>query len=113
MEVCGSPTVCSKARSSSIVKGFFADPRRIEFCSSAVSAVLGIFFYAILIFFFKVVGMTLGAMAGVLIGEDDGRTMDGSMVVASVGDCEVVLVVCREWRRRFRGFDPPFYNSRS
>ncbi|KAL6956173.1 beta-glucosidase [Sarracenia purpurea var. burkii] len=44
------------------------------------------------------------------IGEDDGQTMDGSMVVTSAGDCEVVSVVCREWRSRFRGFGPPFYN---
>ncbi|KAL6967294.1 hypothetical protein U1Q18_033097, partial [Sarracenia purpurea var. burkii] len=35
------------------------------------------------------------------IGEDDGRTVDRSMVVASARDCEVVLVVCHEWRRRF------------
>ncbi|KAL6978662.1 hypothetical protein U1Q18_020327 [Sarracenia purpurea var. burkii] len=47
------------------------------------------------------------------IGEDDGRTVDESMVVASAGGCEVVLVVCCEWRRWFRGFGPPFYNSRS
>ncbi|KAL6982657.1 hypothetical protein U1Q18_016044, partial [Sarracenia purpurea var. burkii] len=87
MEVCGSPTVRSKARSSSIVKGFFVDPKRIEFCSSAVSAVLGIFFYAILIFFFGVVGTTLGATTGALSGlkRKRGFMLHGAVVGAVAG----------------------------